>query len=163
MKKRPTGRRESKSGVPAPRVSAMLDDFMDLSRVLTGVANLDAKLGRQYVDRLNSGPLQPQLREVLDKFHGLKKGDTLFQQVKEKIVATDDLRGIVCQIILLWYTSLVQDNLDLKNPPASASFSYGTQEEYFSGLVWQIIGAHPPGLSGGYFGHWRYRPENEPK
>jgi hypothetical protein len=39
---------------------------------------------------------------------------------------------------------------------------YGTQEEYFSGLAWLIIGAHVPGLSGGYFGHWRYRPENEP-
>ena len=72
----------------------MLDDFMELSRVLTGVENLYAKLGRQYVDRLNSGPLQPQLREVLDKFHGLKKGDTLFQQVKEKIVVADDLRAI---------------------------------------------------------------------
>ena len=40
---------------------------------------------------------------------------------------------------------------------------YGTPEEYFSGLAWKIIGAHPPGLSGGYFGHWRYRPDNEPK
>jgi hypothetical protein len=141
----------------------MVDEFMALSRVLTGVENLDVKLGREYLDRLNGGPLQPQLRAVLDKFHGLKKGDTLFQQVKDKIVAAEDLRGVVCQIILLWYTSLVQDNLDLKNPPTSPSFSYGTQEEYFGALVWRIIGAHPPGLSGGYFGHWRYPPENEPK
>jgi hypothetical protein len=40
---------------------------------------------------------------------------------------------------------------------------YGTQEEYFSGLGWQLIGAHVPGLLGGYFGHWCYRPDNEPK
>jgi hypothetical protein len=49
-----------------------------------------------------------------------------------------------------------------RQPPALHEL-YGTPEEYFSGLAWQIIGAHPPGLSGGYFGHWRYRPDNEPK
>jgi hypothetical protein len=51
----------------------------------------------------------------------------------------------------------MQDNM--KNPGV---MRYGTQEEYFSGLAWSILGAHVPGLSGGYFGHWRYRPENEP-
>ena len=141
----------------------MLDDFMALSRILTGVEELDEKLGRQYLDRLNGGAFQPKLQEVLNQFHKLRKGDTLLKQVKEKIVAVDDLRAIACQIILLWYTSQTQDNLDLQHPPSSASFSYGTQDEYFSGLAWRIIGAHPPGLSGGYFGHWRYRPENEPK
>ena len=161
MKKRATGR--SKNGAPDSRVLAMLDDFMALSRLLTGVENLDVKLGRQYLDRLNGTSFQPQLREVLNKFHALKKGGTLFQQVKEKIVASEDLRVIVCQIILLWYTSLVQDNLDLQHPPTAPSFSYGTQDEYFSGLAWKIMGAHVPGLSGGYFGHWRYRPDNEPK
>jgi hypothetical protein len=140
-----------------------LDHFLALSRILTGVEELDEKLGRKYLDRLNGGAFQPKLREVLDKFHKLRKGDTLVKQVKEKIVGVEDLRAIACQIILLWYTSLVQDNLDLQHPPPSASFSYGTQDEYFSGLAWQIIGAHPPGLSGGYFGHWRYRPDNEPK
>ena len=141
----------------------MLDDFMALSRVLTGVKELDTGLGQQYLDRLNSGSFQPALRKTLDQFRKLKKGETLVQQAKDKIVGADDLRGIVCQIVLLWYTSLVQTNLDLQHPPASPSFSYGTQEQYFGGLVWRVIGAHPPGLSGGYFGHWRYRPENEPK
>jgi hypothetical protein len=141
----------------------MLDDFMALSRVLTGVNELDDDLGRQYLNRLSSGTFQPALRKALDQFRKLRKGATLAQQVKDKIVAADDLRGIACQIVLLWYTSLVQDNLDLQNPPASPSFSYGTQRQYFSGLAWRVIGAHPPGLSGGYFGHWRYRPENEPK
>ncbi len=141
----------------------MLDDFMALSRILTGVEKLDAKLGQQYLDRLNGSTFQAKLKETLDRFRQLKKGETLVQQVKGKIVAADDLRASVCQIILLWYTSQIQDNLDLQHPPPSASFSYGTPEEYFGGLVWQIIGAHPPGLSGGYFGHWRYRPENEPK
>jgi len=141
----------------------MLDDFMTLSRVLTGVEDLDVNLGRQYLDRLASSPFQPQVDEILKRFRRLKKDENLVKQVKNKIVEVDLLRPTVCQIILLWYTSTVQDNLGMDPPAPSLSFRYGTQEEYFSGLAWKIIGAHPPGLSGGYFGHWRYRPDNEPK
>ena len=77
--------------------------------------------------------------------------------MKQKILRSDAFRPAVCQIVLLWYTSAMQDNLQ-----TPAAMRYGTQEEYFSGLAWQVIGAHVPGLSGGYFGHWRYRPDNEP-
>jgi Membrane bound FAD containing D-sorbitol dehydrogenase len=140
----------------------MLNDFIALSRILTGVNDIQDELGRQYLDRLTSSPFQPQVREILERFRGLKQGAKLAEQVKAKIVADDSLRPTVCQIILLWYTSTMQDNLGAQ-PPAAPAMRFGTQEEYFSGLAWQIIGAHPPGLSGGYFGHWRYRPENEPK
>ena len=141
----------------------MIDDFMALSRVLTGVEDLDVNLGRHYSDRLASSPFQPQLDEILERFRAFKKGDKLVEQVKTKIVEVDRLRPTVCQIILLWYTSTVPDNLGMEPPASSLNFRYGTPEEYFSGLAWKIIGAHPPGLSGGYFGHWRYRPDNEPK
>ena len=139
----------------------MLDDFMALSRVLTGVDDLDVNLGRQYLDRLASSPFQPQLDEIVERFRGLKKGEKLVEKVKVKIVEVDRLRSTVCQIILLWYTSTVQDNLGMDPPAPSLSFRYGTPEEYFSGMAWKIIGAHPPGLSGGYFGHWRYRPQGQ--
>jgi hypothetical protein len=152
----------AKIAVPA-RYESMLDDFMALSRVLTGVEDLDVTLGRQYLDRLVSSPLQLQLSAMLERFREFKKDEKLVEQVKAKIVEVDSLRATVCQIILLWYTSTVQDNLGIDPPAPSLSFRYGTPEEYFSGLVWKIIGAHPPGLSGGYFGHWRYRPDNEPK
>ena len=33
------------------------------------------------------------------------------------------------------------------------------QEDYFDALMWSVIGAHPPGLSDGYYGHWRYPPD----
>ena len=136
----------------------MLEDFLALSKVLTGVETLDPALGRHYLDRLNSTPLAPTLRTILDLFSTLKPGPTLTDQVRQKILSDDSLRPTIGQIVLLWYTSAMRDN-DVAPP----SFRYGTQEEYFSGLAWQIMGAHVPGLSGGYFGHWRYRPENEPK
>lgn len=146
----------------SPPRASVFDDFLALSRILTGVDNLDADLGRQYLDRLNSSPFNPLLSQILKQFHKLKGEPDIVGQVKKQIVADDSLRPTVCQIILLWYTSTVQDNLGMQ-PPAAPVMRFGTQEEYFSGLAWTIIGAHPPGLSGGYFGHWRYAPDNEPK
>jgi hypothetical protein len=142
--------------------SSDFHDFLALSRILTGVGDLDVDLGRQYLDRLNSSPFGPLLTQILRIYQGLRNGPDVVEQVKKQIVGNDSLRPTVCQIILLWYTSTVQDNLGM-NPPASPVMRFGTQEEYFSGLAWSIIGAHPPGLSGGYFGHWRYHPDNEPK
>jgi hypothetical protein len=136
---------------------SLLQEFLALSRVLTGIENLDAELARQYLDRLTSAPFEPVLHQILECFRGLKNDATLADQVKQKILGSDGFRPAVCQIVLLWYTSAMQDNLQ-----TPAAMRYGTQEEYFSGLAWQVIGAHVPGLSGGYFGHWRYRPDNEP-
>lgn len=136
----------------------MLNEFLALSRILTGVDNLDAELGLRYLDRLTSTPFEPFLRQILERFRGLRDDQTRADRVKEQILADDALRPTVCQIILLWYTSAMQDNLG-----APVMMRYGTQEEYFSGLVWPVVGAHVPGLSGGYFGHWRYRPDNEPR
>jgi hypothetical protein len=147
---------ESKE-LPHSDRASMLEDFLALSRILTGVENLDTELGRQYLDRLTSTPFEPFLRQVIELFRGLKKDKTLADKVKSQILGNDALRPAICQIILLWYTSAMQD--DINNPGA---MRYGTQEEYFSGLAWSLIGAHVPGLSGGYFGHWRYRPDNEP-
>lgn len=33
------------------------------------------------------------------------------------------------------------------------------EEDYFESLIWRAALAHPPALSGGYFGYWRYPPE----
>jgi hypothetical protein len=135
----------------------MLNDFIALSRILTGVEQLDVKLGSQYLDRLSSSPCEPFLRQTLERFRKLPVDATRADQVKQQILGDDNLLPTVCQIVLLWYTSAMRDNSDLP-----IALRYGTPEEYFSGLAWRIIGAHVPGLSGGYFGHWRYRPENEP-
>jgi Membrane bound FAD containing D-sorbitol dehydrogenase len=143
----------------SPVRDSTLEDFLALSRILTGVENLDAELGRLYLDRLTSTPFGPSLRQILDRFRGLGADATLAGRVKREILADDGLRPTVGQIILLWYTSAMWDSLT----SVPIALRYGTQEEYFSGLAWQIMGAHVPGLSGGYFGHWRYRPENEPK
>lgn len=49
----------------------MLEDFRALSRILTGVENLDVEVGRRYLDRLTSTPFEPSLRRILERFRGL--------------------------------------------------------------------------------------------
>ena len=149
----------SKSKITALSASrpSTLDDFLALSRILTGVQVLDSEIGSQYLDRLNSSPLQPALATILERFREIVPGPEAPEGVKEKIIADEKLRPAVSQIILLWYTSAMRDS-----ESSSLTLRFGTQEAYFSGLVWSLLGAHPPGLSGGYFGHWRYAPENEP-
>jgi hypothetical protein len=34
-----------------------------------------------------------------------------------------------------------------------------TPENHFESLMWRAALAHPPALSGGYFGHWSYPPD----
>ena len=38
----------------------------------------------------------------------------------------------------------------------------GVPEDHFESLMWRAVQAHPPALSGGYFGHWHYPPEDRP-
>jgi Membrane bound FAD containing D-sorbitol dehydrogenase len=133
----------------------MLDQFMALSEILTG-CELDAEQGRAHFDRLLSTPLVPSIPEVLKHFARLPKRTAA--EVERKLVADAELRPTICQIVLLWYTSALRDS---SSDPSV--LRYGSEQAYFGGLVWRILGAHPPGLSGGYFGHWRYRPDNEPK
>jgi hypothetical protein len=141
-----------------PSKGSALRDFLALSRILTGVDGLDKNMGRQYLDRITGSTFEPSLQQVLERFR-IMGAHATSELVKQQILNDDALRPTICQIILLWYTSGMQDPNDPKTPTI---MHYGTQEEYFSGLGWQLIGAHVPGLSGGYFGHWRYRPDNEP-
>lgn len=145
-------------GAPGPADPTMLEEFLALSRILTGVEDLDRDLGKQYLERLAGSPEQPLIQQILERFRKFKEEESVAKRVKKEIVGDAKLRPAVCQVILLWFTSATFES---ETPPIK--LHYGNQEEYFSGIVWTLMGAHVPGLSGGYFGHWRYAPENEPK
>jgi hypothetical protein len=70
----------------------------------------------------------------------------------ERLVTAADtsLRELAKTIIVLWYTG---DLLNTRETDMPA-------EHYFSGQIWSVARAHPPALSGGYFGHWTYPPDN---
>lgn len=140
-------------------MGTMVDDFLSLSKILTGREDLNSSLCQQYLDRLNVA-LEAEVSQVLAKYRALAETNTAPIEIGRTILAETALRPVVSQIILLWFTSATQD--PPATPPAGVVLRYGSQEAYFSGIGWRVIGAHVPGLSGGYFGHWRYRPDNEP-
>lgn len=153
----------------------MLDDFIALSSILIGERNLDPELARKYLDRLlavtvSGDPMPKRVEALLDAFREIRKGGgDLEEGVRQQIMNNEMLLPIARQIIYLWYTSafLVRSvkpdmivNLETGRPDTSTTLQFGSPEQYFRGLIWSVIRAHPPALSGGYFGYWRYPPEN---
>jgi hypothetical protein len=72
------------------------------------------------------------------------------EAIRSRIIEDTPLRELAKVILVLWYTG------DLLGSTTSTP----TEDEYFGGLLWPVARAHPPGLSGGYFGHWTYPPDN---
>jgi hypothetical protein len=127
-------------------------DFLRLSRTLTGVLDLDESLVPGLLDRIKKTPESTHLNRLLATYREINEsGGDVAAGIKERILNDAELRPLVPMIIVAWYTGDLVTRL--KDPPPA------TEHEYFSGVLWKIARAHPPGLSGGYFGHWTYPPD----
>lgn len=153
----------------------MLDDFIALSSVLVSERNLDRSLAQNYFDRLlkapvGGEPMASRMEALLNTFREIRAGGgDLEEGVRKRIINDDTLSPVARQIIFLWYTSafLIRSqkpdaatNLETGRPDSSTTLEFGSPEQYFRGMMWTVIRAHPPALSGGYFGYWKYPPEN---
>jgi hypothetical protein len=134
----------------------MKDTFLRLSIALTGAPDLDPGLSEAYSARLKVSH-EAELNALLVRFGQLSASGAADPEIVRRLVQDDTLRPVMAQVALIWFTSALQ-----ASPGPPAVFSYGTPDEYFGAIGWRVVGAHPPGLSGGYFGHWRYPPENAP-
>ncbi len=139
---------------------AEIKTFTDLSEVLTGHEKLAEKrdgkksLAESYYELIETAFQGGKLKKLLSTFKSLKgDGDFLNKEVDIKIMRDKDLGVIAREIIMLWYMSTFK-------APGKRDGAPETPEQYYQGLFWPTIRAHPLGLSGGYFGYWRYRPEN---
>jgi D-sorbitol dehydrogenase-like protein len=127
-----------------------LSIFLSLSCVLTGKRALDADLGAAYFNRARKN-LGPKLETLLTRFNDLvTKGCDPIQAVREDIFPDPDNGAAARTVLLLWYTGGIRNGKDWEMQSA---------DQYYRALVWEAIGAHPPTLSNGYFGHWKYPPE----
>ena len=135
--------------------ASSLPEFQALSRVLTGEARLDAELAGNHLERLEADPdAALHLPALLDRWRQIvAHGGDLVAGVRQGIVGDAVFAALAKRIILLWYTSA------LRSPDGQLEYS-SYPALYFSALMWPAMGAHPPALSGGYFGHWRYPPES---
>lgn len=136
----------------------MLDDFIAMSCALTGARELDRRLAAKYLERISPEAAGGKLDELLKVFRDIRAagGDTT-EAIRRRIMDDPAHGPLAQQIIVLWYTSA----LHTRDEKGNHRFDFPDDpDQYFSGLVWAAIRAHPLGLSGGYFGHWTYPPEN---
>jgi hypothetical protein len=125
--------------------------FLACSRLLTGLSLEDEDLAERYSRRLREDEKRSQALDEL-----LRVAGEAATQVDPENALLAALQGqpalidVAHQVIFLWYTSAL--NLADK-------WLFGEPDEYFKSQLWRVIRAHPPALSGGYFGHWSYLPE----
>lgn len=123
--------------------------FIRLSEALTGFHPLSSTLAQTYLARLRSEPFGQCIEALLRAFDAMSAPE---REIPDTIFANDNLRPLAEQIILVWYTSAFCTD--------GTNWRFGQPDEYFQALMWTGIHAHPPALSGGYFGYWKYPPEN---
>jgi hypothetical protein len=125
--------------------------FARFSMVLTGDNNLPADLARPYFDRAQE-QLKDRLNALLGKFDELiKAGKDPVTAIREDILPDAELGPAAKVVLLLWYIGGIQNT--------AGDWVMASADQYYRALVWEAIGAHPPTLSNGYYGHWKYPPE----
>ena len=137
-----------------------LDLFLALSKVLTGETKLDKNLADEYLQKLKAQNAT-QMQKILNEFSAIADALYLVFEVKRRIVETkekgkEDLPPMAQQIIRIWYTSEFFP-LGPDGKPGTAAFG-GTQKQYYSGLLWKVIQAHPPTQSIQDYGYWTKKP-----
>ena len=128
--------------------------FLELSQELTGVSHLSAALAQRYLTRMAVAGFESRIAALLEHYETLKRESP--PRSLDELWKPVETRTLVQQIIVLWYSSALVQDLSDQRP----TLQFGTPDEHFQALLWDAIGAHPPALSGGYFGHWHYPPEN---
>lgn len=129
-----------------------LDGFHRLSIALTGESGLSRELAGEYLARLEAAPTMASLPSLLELFLKIEQdGGDVEGAIRQQIMMHPDLGSLARTIIILWYSAELH---------TSEGVIGGTPEQYFQGLLWPAVRAHAPGLSGGYFGHWTYPPDN---
>jgi hypothetical protein len=125
--------------------------FRELSCILTGEPAVATSSAQRHLKTLRSVLGAETLDQILQRFGKLKTGGgDIVSAVKDQLVDDQSLGPSVKQIILLWFTGQIKTKA---GTPAPA-----TQDDYYEALMWAAAGSHPPALSDGYFGHWRYPP-----
>jgi hypothetical protein len=128
--------------VAAPPIS--VEEFIKLSRVLTGFDDLTPELAEQYLERCSrNGDVQPLLKDLVAALAGLQGSRSEIEQ-KFLLKLQDDngrLFGSAEQIIYLWYVG----GFFHPNPNKGlGSWDYGPPNHYFQGKAWAAIGVNPP-------------------
>jgi D-sorbitol dehydrogenase-like protein len=133
----------------APPIS--LQEFIRLSRLLTGIDKLESDLAEQYLQRCSDNEqLQPLLQDLVAALPP-PQGDRKAMEkafLDKLLLDNGRLFAGAEQIIYLWYVGgLFHPNPSGKGP---GSWDYGPPDHYFRGKAWSVIGVQPPMTAHGY-------------
>jgi hypothetical protein len=127
------------------------ETFHQLSLVLTAARVLPSDLVQSHFKHAEE-ELGSKLTELLDRFATLtENGRDPVQVIREEILTDANLGPTAKTVLLLWYIGGVRN--------AAGDWEVQSADHYYRALVWDAIGAHPPTLSNGYYGHWKYPAE----
>ena len=140
------------AGKQASLTETQLQVFLRLSSILTAEQALPTDLNETNFKRAQQN-LGPKLDALLDRFSSLLVAGNRdpIDIVRDDILSSPDHGPVARTILLLWYIGGIQN--------AAGDWEMQSADQYYRALVWDAIGAHPPTLSNGYFGHWKYPTE----
>lgn len=130
--------------------------FHQLSMTVCGYADLNEDLSNEYWNILSGDAATlPQLTRMLDMYDHILQANPpdILAEFRNQVLPDAALRELLRKIIKTWYLG--------RPPVAPAAPLNGPRFFYhYEALIWKVAHAHPPGLSGGYYGYWHYKPEN---
>lgn len=144
---------------PAYAIDPLIENFHDLSEALTGVHPLDFHLTKAYLTRIATNPeLTSALPPLLDAFRKIrtKPRENWENEIDAMIMKNPQLEPCAEQVIYVWYFSaFFVPDLSIADPTKRGLiWLYGDSAHYSRGLIWSLIGAHAPAVSGGPYGYW---------
>lgn len=127
--------------------------FLEMSRFVTGYSDIGGELEQVYAAIMSSRPdWASELGSLAIAVDEAKANADPEAALIATMEQQPEVGHAARRLAHLWYAG----RLSAENGVEAAFVS---EEAYFGGLIWRAARAHPPGLSGGYFGHWRYAPD----
>ena len=130
------------------------DVFMSISEAITGFPSHELQstgLGEDYYKYVLGSMEAATFVEFLNISKAILASSTSENQLKDAIaaqVANDSaLKDITDKVIKLWYLGTWGN-------------AYINDRSYAEGLVWKIMGSHPPGAKQPGFKSWSFKPIN---
>jgi hypothetical protein len=112
-----------------------------LCRTLGGFEDLSPRFANAAIARIGAEFGSLMVQNLLARFA---------EAGAQAVMQDPALRDAVRQLLLFLYTGFTEAMGD----------DSGSPENHFESLMWRAALAHPPALSGAYFGHWHYPPED---
>ncbi len=131
-----------------------LDQFLALSRTLTGIHGLEADLGDELLTRcVLVDSIGSQLKALVDLHGSLTGGNAQVEQaMREKLQAAGELFSAAEQIIYLWYVGAFYT-------VANGVWEYGPPSHYYRGKVWRVLHVNVPITAGPSPKFWATKPK----